>query len=81
MTTMADDDYPGDIYLLNKSSGEVHREDAAGRSHETCNLDDLLPEHRQELSKAEALRIVAAHPERACGNCWPADEAKNVVPI
>ena len=75
------DDEPGYIYRRNMNTGEIHRLDAAGRSHETCNLDDLLPENREDIAEEDALHAVAEDTSRACGNCWPSDEAENVVPI
>ena len=68
------------IYRRNKNTGEIHRLDADGRSVESCNLDDLLPENREELSESDALHAVAAEPTRACGHCWPSPEAENVLP-
>ena len=68
-------------YFRNKATQEIHRRiEPGGFSVESCNLDDLLPENREELAESDALRAVAADPTRACGHCWPSDEAENVLP-
>ena len=64
---------PGYVYRRNKHTGEIHRLDVAGRSLERCQMDDLLPENREDITEEDALHAVAEDASRACGNCWPSD--------
>lgn len=60
------------LYLLNRTTEEIHCLDDEKRSREICNVDQI--KEKEFISELDALRNVAANPKHACIHCWPKDE-------